>query len=171
MVIDVRPNSGGNDALALALVGRFATRRTTTGYVRYRDGPRHDDFGGEVERHVDPRGPFQFTDPVVVLSGRGVVSSNESFISAMRELPNVTIMGDTTLGASGNPQTYPLGDGWSYSVSRWIEWTADRRVIEWNGIPPDVFVAWDPAAVSSGRDPVLEAALTRLSAAPSANRR
>lgn len=167
MVIDVRPNGGGNDALALAFAGRFATRRTATGYARFRDGPRHGDFGDEIERHVNPRGSFQFTDPVVVLSGRGIFSSNETFISAMREMPNVTIVGDTTGGGSGNPQTFPLGDGWSYSVSRWIEWTADRRVIEWNGIPPDVYVPWDPAAVSNGRDPVLEAALARLGAGAS----
>ena len=171
MVIDVRPNGGGNDALALALAGRFATRRTTIGYVRYRDGPRHDDFGAEVERHVDTRGPFQFTKPVVVLSGRAIFSSNETFIAAMRELPNVTVLGDTTGGASGNPHNYPLGDGWSYSVSLWIEWTADRRVIEWNGIPPDAFVAWDTTAVRNGLDPVLDAALARFGTPPPANRR
>ncbi len=171
MVIDVRPNSGGDDALAFALAGRFATRQTTIGYVRYRNGPRHDDFGNELARHIGPRGSFQFTSPVVVLSGRGVFSSTESFIAAMRELPNVTILGDTTGGGTGNPGTYPLGDGWTYSVSRWIEWTADRRVIEWNGIPPDTVVSWNPTAVSEGRDPVLEAALTRLGAAARRGRR
>jgi len=171
MVIDVRPNGGGNDGLALALAGRFATRRITIGYVRYRDGPRHDDFGAEVTRRLDTRGAFQFTKPVVVLSGRAVFSSNETFIAAMRELPNVTIVGDTTGGSSGNPHDYPLGDGWRYSVSQWIEWTADRRVIEWNGVPPDSFVAWDTTAVRNGRDVVLEAALARLGTLLSANRR
>ena len=84
----------------------------------------------------------------------------------MRELPNVTVLGDTTGGSSGNPRDHPLGDGWNYSVSHWIEWTADRRIIEWNGIPPDVFVAWDPTAASNGRDLVLEAALARLRVTP-----
>ena len=46
-------------------------------------------------------------------------------------------------------------------VSRWIEWTADRQVIEWNGIPPDTFIRWDANALALGRDPVLEAALAR----------
>lgn len=139
--------------------------------MRYRSGPRHDDFGNELARQVGPRGAFQFTGPVIVLSGRGVFSSTESFIAAMRELPHVTILGDTTGGGTGNPGTYPLGDGWTYTVSRWIEWTADRRVIEWNGIPPDIVVAWDLAAVSQGRDPVLEAALARLGAVSLLQRR
>ena len=162
IIIDVRPNGGGDDALALALAGRFARRRTTIGYVRFRNGPQHEDFGGEIAREVSPRGAFQFTQPVVVLAGRGVYSSSETFIAAMRELPNVVILGDTTGGGSGNPRTFALGDGWTFSVSRWIEWTADHRVIEWNGIPPDVFVAWDLLVVGQNRDPVLEAALERL---------
>lgn len=164
MIVDVRPNGGGNDAIAFAFAGRFATGTTTTGYVRFRDGPEHDDFGGEIRRQFTPRGSFQFTKPVILLTGRGVYSSNESFVSAMRELPNVVVLGDTTGGGSGNPATYELGGGWSFSVSRWIEWTADRRIIEWNGIPPDTVVAWNANTVSQGRDPVLEAAIARLSA-------
>lgn len=160
MIVDVRPNGGGSDELALALASRFAASQTTGGYVRYRDGPRHDDFGQEITRRVSPRGPFQFLRPVIVLAGRGVYSSNETFISAMRELPNVTVMGDTTGGASGNPAEHSLRT-WRYTVSRWIEWTADRRVIEWNGIPPDTFIRWDANALAQGRDPVLEAALAR----------
>lgn len=162
MIVDVRMNGGGDDALAYAFAGRFATTSTVTGYVQYRSGPRHDDFGTETVRRVGPRGAFQFTRPVVVLSGRGVFSSNESFIAAMRELPNVVILGDTTGGGTGNPAEYSLGDGWRYTVSRWIERTADRRVIEWQGIPPDEFVRWDAAAAAQGRDLVLEAALSRL---------
>ena len=168
MIIEVRPNGGGDDALALALAGRFANATTTIGYVRYRDGPRHDDLGPEIVRRVSPRGAFQFTRPVIVLSGRGVYSSSETFISAMREMPNVTVLGDTTGGGSGNPSEYPLGDGWRYSVPRWIEWTADRHIIEWNGIAPDVFVPWDNGSILAGRDPVLEMAFERL--ASSVNR-
>jgi hypothetical protein len=161
MIIDVRPNAGGLDQLALAVAGRFAASETTIGYIQFRNGPDHDDFDRQVTRRVSPRGTFQFLKPVIVLAGRGSYSSNETFISAMRELPSVTIMGDTTGGASGNPAQHRLG-AWQYSVSRWIEWTADRRVIEWNGIPPDVFVRWNQSEVSLGRDPVLSAALARL---------
>lgn len=162
MIIDVRMNGGGDDALAFAFAGRFAATSTVTGFVQFRSGPRHDDFGPETTRHIGPRGAFQFTRPVIVLSGRGVYSSNESFVSAMRELPNVLILGDTTGGGTGNPAEHSLGDGWRYTVSRWIERTADRRMIEWQGIPPDEHVPWSANLVAQGRDPVLEAALARL---------
>ena len=160
VIVDVRPNGGGDDALAFAFAGRFAAQKTTTGYVQIKNGPGRGDFARRTNREITPRGPFQFTRPVIVLSGPNVASSNESFISAMRELPHVTIMGDTTAGATGRPMRHDLGDGWGFMVPSWIEWTADGRLIEGQGIPPDVYVSWDLAIVATGRDPVLEAALT-----------
>jgi hypothetical protein len=161
IIIDVRPNVGGADNLPLAFAGRFAASETTIGYISFRNGPSHADFGEQITRRISPRGAFQYAKPVIVLAGRGALSANETFISAMRELPTVTILGDTTGGSSGNPRHHRLG-AWTYTVSRWIEWTADRRVIEWNGIPPDSVVRWDPNVVALGEDPVLAAALERL---------
>ena len=77
---------------------------------------------------------------MLLLIGRRCASSNESFIAAMRQLPNVTLVGDRTAGASANPGTFPLANGWTYTVSRWIEYTADGQVIEDVGISPRVFV-------------------------------
>jgi hypothetical protein len=166
MIIDVRVNPGGDDGLAFAFAGRFTSSTVTTGYTRLRAGPAHDDFGPESPRRLTRRGNAPFLKPVIVLSGRGAYSSNESFISAMRELPNVTILGDTSGGASAFPVSRSLSGGWRYTVSRWIEYTADRTIIEWNGIAPDVHVPWDAAAVTGNSDPILNAALVRLGAAP-----
>jgi C-terminal processing protease CtpA/Prc len=159
LVIDVRMNGGGNDQIALAFAGRFATRGVVTEYFRFRDGPGHGDFGAPIERTLTPRGPWTFTAPVLVLSGRGALSSNESFVAAMRELPNVTIVGDTTGGGSANPALYPLGDGWQYSVSRWIATTVDGVVIEDNGIPPVVAIPFRAADFERRVDVTLDSAL------------
>ena len=66
MIIDVRMNGGGNDALAYQVAGRFATQRTLAEYVQFRNGPKHTDFGERIAKYVDPRGTWQFTKPVVV---------------------------------------------------------------------------------------------------------
>jgi C-terminal processing protease CtpA/Prc len=89
-------------------------------------------------------------------------SSNESFIAAMRELPHVTLAGDRTAGSTANPQTFMLGGGWSYSVSRWIQYTANMQVIEDQGIAPAIVVPASPGDFQSGRDPVLDWAISRL---------
>ncbi|MBY0497962.1 MAG: hypothetical protein K2Y23_27465 [Cyanobacteria bacterium] len=131
-------------APAFEIAGRFTRSTVNTGYVRYRNGPAHTDFGPAQQRTLSPRGPWQYTGLVLLLIGRRCASSNESFIEAMRQFPNVTLAGDRTAGGSANPGTFPLASGWSYTVSRWIEYTADNRVIEDNGILPQVVVSATP---------------------------
>lgn len=152
LIIDVRANGGGDDALAYQVAGRFAAAAVITEYFRFRSGPAHNDLGPLQERRLTPRGSWQFTKPVAVLIGRRSVSSNESFVLAMGELPQVTLVGDTTGGASGNPSTWTLGDGWSYTVPHWIAYDARHRVVEWNGIAPDVVVPWSPEVLRAGTD-------------------
>jgi hypothetical protein len=165
LVIDVRMNGGGNDAIAFEFAGRFATAALTTEFVRFRDGRRHDEFTSPTARRLNPRGPWTYTAPVFLLIGRGVYSSNESFVAAMRELPLVTIVGDTTGGGTGNPALHPLGDGWQYTVPRWIATTVDGIVIEDNGIPPDLTLPVDRAAFERRVDVVLDSALVLARAA------
>ena len=74
----------------------------------------------------------------------------------MREIPHVTLVGDTTGGSSGNPHMFRLGNGWEYAVPRWINYTADMQVIEWNGIEPDIYVKTTEEDFLDGRDPVLD---------------
>ena len=128
-------------------------------------GPSHSDFGPLTPFVLSPRGSWQYTRPVLLLIGRRCLSSNETFISAMRQLPNVTLVGDQTGGGSGNPGTFPLAGGWSYTVSRWIEYTADHQVIEDVGIAPQVFVSASAADFAQGKDPVLDWALTSAATA------
>jgi hypothetical protein len=127
LILDVRMNGSGGDQVAFDVAGRFAQTSIVTGYVRYRSGPSHTDFGPPITRVLNPRGARQYTGTVLLLIGRGCASSNESFIAAMRELPNVTLVGDRTAGASASPGTFLLAGGSTYTVSRWIEYTADNQ--------------------------------------------
>lgn len=162
LIIDVRMNSGGDMQMAYDFAARFAAVARTAEYIQYRNGPLHDDLTGFVPKTLAPRGTWQFTKPVVLLIGRGSASSNENFIAAMRELPNVITMGDTTAGTSGNPEWFQLGAGWSYTISRWVDYTADKQLIEDHGIAPMVPVTAATTDFAQGRDPVLEAALAHF---------
>ena len=168
LIIDVRPNGGGDSRIALRVAGRFATTRTHFQSVRFREGPRHSDFGPLIDAFVEPRGPWQYSGPVVVLTGRAAFSSNEAFIAAMRELPHVTLIGDTTGGSSGNPATHSLGGGWTFRVPRWIATLVDGTVIEWNGIPPDVPLDTGSLTFGGATDPVIDFALAWLAMQPAA---
>jgi hypothetical protein len=156
IIIDVRMNGGGNEVLAMEIAGRFTEQTLTAAYHQVRNGPQYSDFTPLTKRELSPRGSWQFTNPVYVLIGRGCYSSNESFISAMREIPHVTLVGDTTGGSSGNPGIFNLGNRWEYSVPRWINYTADTQIIEWNGIPPDIYIETTEEDFLDGHDPILD---------------
>jgi hypothetical protein len=162
MIIDVRMNTGGDWHTAYAFAARFATAARLVEYLQFRGGPGHGDFAAPQPRTLTPRGAWQFTRPVLLLMGRGSASANESFIAAMRELPNVTTIGDTSAGSSGTPTVYELGGGWTYTVSRAIDYTAGLQVIEDAGIAPAIAISASATDFQEGRDPVLEFALSRF---------
>ncbi len=163
IILDVRPNGGGSQIIALQVAGRFTSHRIVGSYYRIRNGPAHSDLTALTPIWLNPRG-WTWTKPVAVLTGRTCFSSNEGFISAMRNIPGVETIGDTTGGGSGNPAFYRFPNGWTYSVPQWMECTADSAVIEWNGIAPDLYVKADEADFAAGTDPVFEIALARIKA-------
>ncbi len=162
LIIDVRNNAGGTDQTALAFASRFTTRAFTASYVEIRMDSLVKNIEMPLARTIGPRGGWQYTRPVVVLSGRGGFSATESFVAAMRTLPQVTVVGDTTGGASGNPATFALGNGWRFTVPRWLEFGPDKRPIEGRGVAPHLAMMWDPANYDSARDPLIDAAVGLL---------
>ena len=157
LIVDVRDNGGGQYKLAASIAGRFADRTRTFGYVRYRNGPGHGDFTNYIAETVSPAGPRQFTGSVYVLTNRRDFSSAEDFVLAMRVLPTVTVVGDTTGGASGGPIVRELPNGWTYQLSEWIEYTPDREMFEGVGLAPKVVVK----ATRTDSDRSIDASLSR----------
>ncbi len=157
LVVDVRANGGGNELYALGVAGRFAEETTLYGYTQYRDGPEHDDFTEPYPRNMPAIGPWTWTAPVALLTGDRCMSSNEAFVAAMRELPQVVTVGADTAGSTGNPTMVELDDGTQLILSTWIAYLPDMQVIEDLGIPVDVPVAWSGAG-----DPVLDVAMNIL---------
>lgn len=162
LIIDVRTNAGGSDATALAFASRFTQRAFAASYVEIRTDSLVTDVQMPLARTIQPRGAWQFTRPVVVIAGRGGLSATESFVAAMRTLPHVTVIGDTTGGASGNPATFPLGNGWQFTVPRWLEFGPDRQPIENRGVAPHIAIRWAPTDYDSQRDPLIDAAVGML---------
>ncbi len=160
LVIDIRNNAGGTTTMATDIAGRFADRRRTFGFVRLRNGPEHDAFTDYVPETVAPTGMRRFGGAVYVLTNRRDVSTAEDFVLAMRVLPHVMIVGDTTGGASGGPTVHELANGWTYELSEWIEYTVNRQMFEGTGLAPDVVVKPTAADAEEGVDSVLEVTLT-----------
>jgi C-terminal processing protease CtpA/Prc len=162
IIVDIRHNGGGSDLNSDVIASRFADRRREYAQVRYRNGPRHDDFTEWMKRWLEPAGKQQYTKPIIVLTNRRTFSTSESFLLQMRALPHVRVVGDTTGGGSGNPITRELPNGWTYRVPRWQETPPDGRPYEGIGLAPDVAVWVTAEDVARKRDTILDTAISLL---------
>jgi len=162
IIVDIRNNGGGNDGLGNIVAGRFADQQHTYSYIRWRNGPRHSDFTDYQAATIKPQGSRRFTKPVALLTNRRCFSSAEGTILMFKALPNVTVIGDTTGGGSANPIGLTLPNGWTYRVSRWIQYTAQKTVFEGVGLPPNIPLWITTADSAAGRDAILERAIQYL---------
>lgn len=161
MIVDIRPNNGGNENIAALFASHFTDTECVYGYTETRDGPEHWDFAPLDTKSLQPCTQNRFEGPVACLIGQRCLSSAEWFALMMRACPNVTLIGDTTRGGSGFPREFELDNGVHYTVPRWIAYTDDMVVIEDQGIDPDL---WVPAADSfdESHDDVVETAIDWL---------
>ncbi|MEO1449903.1 MAG: S41 family peptidase [Bacteroidota bacterium] len=162
LVIDVRGGYGGEDVLGQYIAGRFAT--TTSVYMKNRIRTVTDlaDFSDWIEWTVEPQEGVSYDKPIVVLTHRYTISARETFCLAMKVLPQVTFVGDTTTGAFSNQINRELPNGWGYSISIG-DWRDGQGVShEGIGLAPDIVVRNQKSDVLAGKDEALEKAMEVL---------
>jgi C-terminal processing protease CtpA/Prc len=162
LVIDVRPNGGGDELAARDFAGCFVSKPAVYSKNDYRDDSKPDGFGPPLERVVEPKkGRPAFRGKVAVLMGPANVSSCESFLLMMRHGAGARLFGERSGGASGNPKPHDLGNGVTVLLPSWRDMLPDGTLLEGKGIEPDQTVKGSPADFARG-DPVLDAALKWL---------
>ena len=163
IIIDIRSNGGGSDALARIVASRFADQVRVFSYIKWKNqGPNHNDFTDMQPLTLEPAGVRRFLKPVALLTNRRTFSSAEEAVLMMRVMSHVTVVGDTTGGGSGNPIILQLPNSWTYWVPRWIMYTAEQTAYEGTGLPPDIPLWITPADSAAGRDAILERAIQHL---------
>jgi hypothetical protein len=160
LIIDVRLNEGGQDEVSMLIAQRFMSARQHVYSKQARLGSGRTPL---VDVYLDPATENQYLGPIVLLSSATTVSAAEVFILAMRNLPNVTIIGESTQGAFSdvflNRVTSDIAFGFSneYYLSSTGEW------FEHQGIPVDIEVPFLTLEQrEQERDYAMEEALGRL---------
>lgn len=159
LIIDVRGNGCGNDALAERVIGRLIGEPTLWSRIRLRFGPYRTFW---MDRTVEPRGPWRYEGPVVLLIDGEVYSSNDFFVGGLVRSGRAVAIGTATAGGSGNAAQITLPGGAKVRISRWQEAFADGTLVEGNGNRPTIEVRPTVADLAAGRDPVLERAVRYL---------
>lgn len=155
IIVDVRFNQGGYDTVGYEIASFFNDETRVVSQKRARDGdrltPLQDISIGAQEE--------AFLGPVYLLTSRNTVSAAETFSLAMRELPNVTLVGTRTYGSLSDSLGRLLPNGWLVSLSNEIYQSPDGEIFESEGVPPDELIEYDETeTVRSNLDRVLSKA-------------
>jgi carboxyl-terminal processing protease len=146
LILDVRGNGGGDTAVARPIMGRFITARAPYARMRRRAGRG---LSAPWTEFVEPRGPFTYERPVVVLCDRWSGSMAEGFPMGMRGLGRARIVGTPMMGLGA--AVFPLRlDRTGYEIQYSAEPVydvADRP--RWT-MTPDVRVADGDDTLAAG---------------------
>lgn len=164
LIIDVRDNGGGELTNVEPWVSRFITERTLVGYICHKDGPGHNDFSEPYAYYYEPaRGHILWGKRVVVLANRSTFSAANNFVSIMKQLPGVTVIGDVTGGGSGMPLSFELPIGWGVRLSAAPIYDAQGVCTEFGVEPTEGYrINIGPEDTAAGRDPILDAAIALI---------
>lgn len=162
LVIDVRNNPGGEDALGITIAGRLTDRP----YLAYTKAARNDP--GDPSKHarpqqvrVTPSGAARYTGPIRMLTGPLTISAGETFTLAMMgRTPAPERFGENTQGVYSDTLERRLPNGWTVTLGNEDFTAPDGRSYEGPGIPPTTpMPVYPPAELAADQDSVLSAAL------------
>lgn len=165
LIIDIRDNGGGALTNIDTFVGRFIEEPFVGGYLMHKTGPGHNDFSEPypMKYHPSPEGRLKWTGDIVVLTNRSCFSAANNFVSVMKELPNVRIVGAKTGGGGGMPFTSEMPIGWSVRFSACPILDAKGLSIE-DGIDPTPGCEMHSPEeeLAQGKDAILDFAIDLL---------
>jgi len=163
LIIDVRDNNGGRRVNATGVVSWFIGVP-----LPYLSAIDRNGIDRNVEPPVEPpAGGLAYGRPVVVLINGATLSAGDIFAEFMRQIPGVTLLGDTTAGAACQdsdalPGDIVLPSGRRIHLPTRCALRFDGLLLDWFGVPPDVRVPQTAADILAGRDLQLETAIRLL---------
>ncbi|SDD09435.1 S41 family peptidase [Williamwhitmania taraxaci] len=161
VIVDVRFNIGGEDRFSFNVAGRFTDKRilALVKQTRIEGMPA---FTYPEERYIKPKGRKPFCGKVVVLTNDRTASAADVFALAMRQLPNVTIVGEPSEGIFSDMYSTRLPNGWHISLSNQRYFSPHMISYEGVGVPVDIVAKNSVVDLESNSDPVLKKALEVL---------
>ncbi len=134
IIIDVRFNGGGQDAVSFEILSRFIPKgklQIATQKLRY--GNR---FTPLLPLYIDGK-TNAFTKPVYVITSKQTGSAAEALSIATMSMQNVKRIGSATSGAMSTALEKTLPNGWSFAISNEIYMDNNGKSYENIGVPVD----------------------------------
>ena len=162
-IIDLRMCGGsGSESNAHHACGRFTEKLALSYYRAFRTGPGRNDMGELDEVWAHKNGAWQFTNPIIILTGRYTQGAAEQLVLHLKSQQYVTVIGDTTAGFANPAVSFNLTEGWSIEIPSMVTYTLDGTLLLNSGIAPDIFIPVSEADFAAGIDPILDAAVEMI---------
>ncbi|MEC7880672.1 MAG: S41 family peptidase [Chloroflexota bacterium] len=132
IVLDLRENPGGYLDVVVDIVSEFIPKNELVLYEEDGNGVRRNHISKDLGNYADL--------PMVILVNEFSASGSEVLTGALQDLDRAVVIGTTTFGKGsvGIQRRLSNEGGIYYTVARW--YTPKGRVIEENGLEPDVVV-------------------------------
>ena len=155
LIVDVRNNEGGLLTMAQDLAASFINEKTTVGYIAHKTGAGHNSFSSPEAVRLVPSEGLRWQKSVALLTNRRTYSAANAFVAYMKDLPNVTTIGDRTGGGAGLPYNNELPNGWTVRFSACPTYDVKMQSTE-GGIAPQYQVNLLASAFARGEDTIIE---------------
>ena len=153
LIIDLRGNMGGMVILPMGMAGWMVEDKVALGTMEMRGTP--------LKLALNPRKP-RYTGKVAVLIDECTISASEIMSGGLKDLGLARVFGTKSAGLvlPSTVAKLPSGDGFQYAMAGYT--SASGRELEVNGVIPDEEISLTRSTLLSGKDPVVEAALSWL---------
>ncbi len=170
LIIDIRLNPGGTTGITYRIANRFSDKRRIGHHEKTRkgngDGKNKKEFSPLRTFHLQPPAANKkqrtFTGPIILLTHGASYSAADLFAMIMRELPHVKIIGEPTNGIFSNMLERKLPNGWKYTLSFQVNYTAKMDCLETKGVPVHLKILNKRTDLEKGIDPLVTKALEML---------
>jgi len=133
MVIDVRFNGGGQDAVSFEILRRFIPQKIRVATQKLRYGDQYTPILPlYIEGATSP-----YTKPVYVLTSSETGSAAEAFSISTMAVDHIKRIGSPTSGAMSTALEKTLPNGWPFAISNEIYMDLEGNSYENIGIPVD----------------------------------
>ncbi|MFQ5672758.1 MAG: S41 family peptidase [Nitrospinales bacterium] len=135
LILDLRNNPGGLLNQAVEVTDRFLGNENL---IVYTSG-RNEDQNTRFTTH--PKLGYMKVDyPMIILVNGGSASASEIVAGALQDLGRAVVLGTQTFGKGSVQTIMPLSDGSALRLTTARYYTPSGKVIQENGIKPDIVV-------------------------------
>ncbi|MTI29505.1 S41 family peptidase, partial [Xanthovirga aplysinae] len=133
IIIDLRFNGGGQDAVSFEILRRFVTQKQKIATQKLKYG---NQFSPTLPLYINGT-TKAYSKPVYLLTSQQTGSAAEAFAIATMSMKNIKRIGSPTSGAMSTALEKILPNGWAFSISNEVYMDVQGNGYENKGIPVD----------------------------------